>query len=147
MNLPEKFGSARHPQRPSARPRPDGVDDATVEALGSLSEALEVVENARGLLYEFHRLSGMADITAQKAVAQLRDAGHSELADEIDEVLIGRDVIPGMWTFQIVDHYDEQYWQVFRGVEEHARGRAGGLPKHVYEAEMKTREQRTGSLD
>ena len=27
--------------------RPDGVTDATVEALGKLSEALEVVEDAR----------------------------------------------------------------------------------------------------
>ena len=31
--------------------RPEGVDDKTVEALGKLSEALEVVEDARGYLY------------------------------------------------------------------------------------------------
>ena len=44
------------------RTRPD-LDDATVEALGKLSEALEVVEHARGLLYGFHRLTGTADLT------------------------------------------------------------------------------------
>lgn len=37
---------------------PDGVDDATVEALGRLSEALETVERARGCLYAFHQLTG-----------------------------------------------------------------------------------------
>lgn len=36
--------------------RPEGVDDATVAALGKLSEALEVVEQARGNLYAFQRL-------------------------------------------------------------------------------------------
>ena len=41
---------------------PDGVSEATVEALGSLSAALEVIEHARGLLYGFHRLTGTADL-------------------------------------------------------------------------------------
>ncbi|MFI5428852.1 hypothetical protein [Aeromicrobium sp. UC242_57] len=33
---------------PDSHARPDGVGDATVEALGKVSEALEVVEEARG---------------------------------------------------------------------------------------------------
>jgi len=47
--------------------RPDGVTDATVEALGRLSEALEAVEIARGRLYAFHRMSGTADRTLGEA--------------------------------------------------------------------------------
>ena len=43
--------------------RPPGVNDATVEALGKVSEALEAVEAARGHLYAFHRLCGTADLT------------------------------------------------------------------------------------
>lgn len=39
--------------------RPDGTDDATVAAVGKLSEALEKVEEARGHLYAFHRLCGV----------------------------------------------------------------------------------------
>ena len=54
--------------------RPEGVDDATVEALGKLSEALEVVEEARGLLYAFHRRCGEADLKLGNAVDLLRDA-------------------------------------------------------------------------
>ena len=42
------------------RTRPD-LDDATVEGLGKLSEALETVDQARGLLYGFHQLTGKAD--------------------------------------------------------------------------------------
>jgi hypothetical protein len=140
-DLVEAHGSAKHPDRALAKRRPEGTDDATVEALGKLSKALEVIENARGLLYQFHRMSGTADLTLQEAVDELRAAGHAELAAEIDECLIGRDVIPGLWTFQIVEGYDRHYWSVFRDVEQEARQRLGGVPQHLYEAEMKYREQ------
>jgi len=141
-DLVDTHGSAKHPERPVAKQRPDGLDDATVEALGKLSEALEVIEVARGLLYQFHRMSGTADLTLQDAVAGLRKAGHGDLADEIDEVLVGRDVLPGLWTFQIVEGYDENYYRTFRDVEQEARRRLADAPKHVYEAEMKHGEQR-----
>jgi hypothetical protein len=65
----------------AAHLRPDGVDDATIAALGKLSEALEVVEHARGLLYGFHRLTGKADLALGEAVDLLREAGHDEHAD------------------------------------------------------------------
>jgi len=141
--LVDRHGSAKHPERPVAKKRPDGLDDATVEALGKLSEALEVIEVARGLLYQFHRMSGTADRTLQDALDGLRKAGHDALADEIDEVLVGRDVLPGLWTFQIVEGYDENYYRVFRDVEQEARRRVLSSPKHVYEAEMKHDEQQS----
>jgi len=139
--LQNRFSSAAHPDREVARARPAGSSDATVDALGKLSAALEVVEHARGLLYNFHRLSGKADLGLQEAVEALAGAGHEELAAEIRQVLVGRDVIPGKWTFEIVEEYDEHYWQVFRAAEERAREVLAGGVRHVYEAEMKHREQ------
>ena len=141
LSLTERYGSAKHPERPVERVRAARLDDATADALGVLSEALEVVENARGHLYEFHRMTGTADLRLQDAVQQLRSAGHDELADDIDEALVGRDVVPGMWTFQLVENYDEHYWTVFRGVERFARNRLADGTRHLYEAEMKQREQ------
>jgi hypothetical protein len=140
--LAQRHGSARHPGRPVARPRPAGTSDATVAALGKLSEALEVAEHARGLLYGFHRLCGTADRTLQEAVSMLRDAGHAMLAADIEQALVGRDIIPGCWSFQLVEDYDSGYWDVFRDVEEHARAELGVPARHVFEAEMKEREQR-----
>jgi hypothetical protein len=49
------------------RLRPEGVDDATVEAVGAVSEALECVERARGDLYSFHQLMGHADLLLGEA--------------------------------------------------------------------------------
>src|SRR6185312_810382 len=140
-DLRATFSSAKHPERTSEHPRPPSLDDDTVTALGKLSEALEVVENARGALYAFHRMSGQADLALQDAVRLLRDAGQHALADEIDEVLVGRAVVPGMWTFQLVEAYDEQYWRVFRAVDAEARRRLTGGAPHVFEAELKVTEQ------
>ena len=140
--LAQRHSAASHPNRPVARERPPGTSDATVAALGKLSEALEVVEHARGLLYGFHRLCGTADLTLQEAVGMLRDAGHAALAGDIAQTLIGRDIIPDCWSFQLVEAYDAGYWDVFRDVEEHARAELGVPVRHVFEAEMKEREQR-----
>ena len=117
--------------------RPDGVDDATVEALGKLSEALEVVEEARGLLYTFNRRCGTADLALGEAVDQLRDAGHTGLADRIEHELVGRNILAGRWSFQVVEEYDDGYYSAFRGLERQARDELVGGRRHLYEAEMK----------
>ena len=117
--------------------RPDGVDDLTVEALGNISEALEAVEIARGHLYTFHRLSGTADLTLGKGVDQLREAGHTELADRFEKELVGRNVLEGRWTFQIMEEYDDGYYALFRELERAARDELVGGRRHLYEAEMK----------
>jgi hypothetical protein len=125
--------------------RPEGVTDATVEALGKLSEALEVVEEARGLLYAFHRRCGTADLTLGESVDLLREAGHAELADRIDRELVGRDIIAGRWSFQVVEDYDQGYYATFRELERVARDALVGGRRHLYEAEMKE-DRRTDGL-
>jgi hypothetical protein len=125
--------------------RPGGVDDATVEALGKLSEALEAVEHARGLLYGFHRLTGGAHLMLGKAIDQLRDAGHGDLADRLAAELLGRNVVHGRWTFQLVEEYDDTYYRVFQEMERAAREELVGGRRHLFEAEMKERLRTQGA--
>jgi hypothetical protein len=125
------------------RSRPD-LDDATVEGLGKLSEALETVDQARGLLYGFHQLTGKADRLLQDAVDLLRKAGHDVLADDLDRDLVGRNVIADRWTFQIVEDFDENYWSTFRGFDERARAELADGDRHVHEARMKQCERTVG---
>jgi hypothetical protein len=125
-----------------AHQRPDGIADATVEAIGKLSEALETVEEARGHLYAFHRRCGTADLALGDAVEQLRDAGHAELASRIECELVGRNVLDGRWSFQIVEEYDDTYYATFRALEKEARHALVGGRRHLLEAEMKE-ERRT----
>jgi hypothetical protein len=125
------------------RTRPD-LDDATVEGLGKLSEALETVDQARGLLYGFHQLTGKADRLLQDAVDLLRDAGHASLADDLERDLVGRNVVADRWTFQIVEDFDDSYWAAFRAFDERARAELAGGDRHVFEARMKQSERTKG---
>lgn len=127
----------------SDRSRPD-LDDATVAGLGKLSEALETVDQARGLLYGFHQLTGKADLMLQDAVDLLREAGHEALAEDLTSDLVGRNVVADRWTFQIVEDFDANYWAAFRGFDERARQELAGGDRHVYEARMKQRERTRG---
>ncbi|MGY2009117.1 hypothetical protein ACW9HJ_16825 [Nocardia gipuzkoensis] len=128
-----------------AHRRPDGVDDATVAATGKLSEALETVERARGHLYAFHQLTGGADLALDQAVELFREAGHARFADRIAAELIGRNVLTGRWTFQIVEEYDDGYYGLFRDIERAARDELLDGRRHIYEAEMKEARRTHGA--
>jgi hypothetical protein len=126
------------------RVRPDAMDDATVEAVGAVSEALECVERARGELYSFHQLMGHADLLLGEACDRLRAAGHDAVAERLETEVIGRNVVHGRWTFQIVEDFDDNYWSVFREHERRVREELQRGVCHVFEAEMKERRRSHG---
>lgn len=130
-----------------AHRRPTGVDDATVAALGKLSEALEVVEEARGHLYAFHRRCGTADLTLGESVEALREAGHPDLADRVQRELVGRNILKGRWSFQVVEEYDDGYYAAFRSLEREAREHLVAGRRHLFEAEMKEDRRTHGDPD
>ncbi|MEU1707715.1 hypothetical protein ABZ478_20360 [Streptomyces sp. NPDC005706] len=139
---------SEHQDGPDRRHRrPEGVDDKTVEALGSLSKALETTERARGSLYDFHQLTGGADLELDRAVRLLREAGHPEWADKVETEILGRNVIPGHWTFQIVEAYDQTYYRPFRELERRAVDELAQGRDHLYEAEMKEARRTAGHPD
>lgn len=127
-----------------AHRRPDGVSDATVEALGKLSAALDHVEDARGHLYAFHRLCGSAETTLEEATAMIRDAGHDDLADALDRDVLGRNPLPGMWSFQMVEAYDDGYYAAAKGLERRALDQLVAGRRHLFEAEMKELRRSAG---
>jgi hypothetical protein len=120
---------------------PADLDDTTVEALGRLSEALETTERARGHLYSFHQLTGHADLQLDQAVELLRASGHPEYADIVANDLVGRNVLPGRWTFQIVEEYEDGYYRFFADLEKRIRDELAGGRRHLHEARMKEQRQ------
>ena len=127
-----------------AHRRPEGLDDVTVEALGKLSEALETVERVRGHLYSLHQLVGEADFKLDEAVSLFQRAGQPKVAERISDELIGRNVVPGHWTFQLVEEFDDGYYADFRAVERAARDELAQGRRHLYEAELKERRRTHG---
>ncbi|OKK22039.1 hypothetical protein AMK16_02060 [Streptomyces sp. CB00455] len=120
---------------------PEGVGEPTVRALGALSKALETTERARGHLYGFHQLTGTADFELDDAVRLLREAGHGEYADRVEREILGRNVIPGHWTFQIIESYNDSYYRPFVALEDGIRRDLGAGRDHLFEARLKERRR------
>ncbi len=127
--------------------RPADLDDETIAAVGKVSEALEYVERARGHLYSFHQLMGGADLTLGDACDALRKAGHAAQADRLETELVGRNVLFGRWTFQIVEEFDDGYWTEFREQDRRVRDELQAGERHVFEASMKERRRTHGRPD
>lgn len=130
-----------------AHARPAGTSDELVAAVGRLSEALERVERARGALYDAHQLIGGADGMLDDVVEGLRDAGHADWAARIETELMGRNVIAGRWTFQVVEEFDDGYYRAWKDLERGVRDATMQGRRHVHEAEMKRRRITPGGPD
>jgi hypothetical protein len=124
-----------------AHQRPPGVDDATVDACGKAGEALEWLERARGRLFDFHQMLGHLDLQMGDAADLLRRAGHPLLADLVDTEVVGRNVLDGRWTFQIIEEFDALYYEPVKAVEQRLRDELVDGKRHVFEAEMKERRR------
>jgi hypothetical protein len=134
------------PVRASEHTTPEGVSEETIEGVGKLSEAFEYIERAKGHLYSFHQLMGRADFLVEEAADLLRDAGHTEFAERLATELVGRNVLDGRWTFQVVEEFDDTYYEFFRGIERESRALTGGV-RHLHEARMKERRRTGGHPD
>ena len=117
--------------------RPAGVSDATVAAAGKVGEAMEWIERARGRLYDFHQMMGRGDLLFGEAVELLRQAGHDDLADELDGEIVGRNVLEGRWTFQVIEEFDATYYDACKATTRRVDDELVGGWRHVLESEMK----------
>ena len=120
------------------------MSDELVEAIGKASEAFECLERARGHLYSFHQLMGHADLTFGEAADLLRDAGAAGDAEELEVDVVGRNVLDGRWSFQIVEEFDDVYYAVVREQVERLEARHLDGMRHLYESEMKERRRTRG---
>jgi hypothetical protein len=80
-------------------------------------------------------------------VRQLREAGHGDVAAAIERDLVGRNVIHGRWTFQVVEDYDDHYWAAFRETERRVRELLTDGRRHLFEAGMKEERRTHGHPD
>jgi hypothetical protein len=124
--------------------RPAGASDHDVEGAGKMTEALERLERARGHLYAFHQLMGETDLLLDEVVAALERGGRDDLIEPLRADLIGRNVLDGRWTFQVVEEFDDTYWSRFREHEQRLRDELTAGRRHVAEAEMKQRRRTHG---
>jgi hypothetical protein len=128
----------------AAHQRPAGASDELVDAMGKVSEALEWIERMRGRLYDFHQMAGHADFLFGDAADALREAGFADAADELQREVVGRNIIDGRWTFQVVEEFEQHYYEPVRAVEGRLRDDLMEGKRHVYEAELKEQRRSSG---
>jgi hypothetical protein len=130
------------PKEPAERDA--GIGQPTVEAVGKVSEALEYVERARGHLYSFHQLMGHADLLLGDACDELEKAGHAEVAERLRTAIVGRNVLHGRWTYQVMEEFDDGYYAEFREHERRVRDELQGGRRHMLEAQLKEHRRTKG---
>jgi hypothetical protein len=116
-------------------------DPSTVDAVGKATEALEYVERARGHLYAFHQLIGRADLLFEESAVRLAHAGHREEAASLWRTLVGRDVLEGRWTFEIVERFDDDYYDTARTEVAQLEQRLVGARRHAHEQALRDRRR------
>jgi hypothetical protein len=83
-------------------------------------------------------------VVIQRDAQQLRSAGHDATADRLETEMVGRNVVHGRWTFQVVEEFDDDCWSLLRDHERSVRDELLGGNRHVFEAEMKERRRTHG---
>lgn len=114
---------------------------AVVDAVGKASEALEYVERARGHLYAFHQLIGRADFLFEQSALGLAAAGRNVEAASLWRYVVGRDVLEGRWTFQIVEGFDDDYYDVARSTVAKLEGALVAGRRHAHEEQLRERRR------
>jgi hypothetical protein len=109
-----------------------------------VSEALEWIERARGRLYDFHQMMGHADFLIGDAADELASAGHADLATYLRTEIVGRNVLEGRWSYQVVEEFDDGYYGAAREAERRVRTELVAGRRHVHEAELKERRRTRG---
>jgi hypothetical protein len=135
-------GDATGPDREHVRP--SGCTDETVDAVGKVSEAFEWIERVRGRLFDFHQMMGRADFLFGDAADALEAAGHDSEAEMLRRDIVGRNVLEGRWTFQMIEEFDRCYYAPTRAVVDEIHASLVEGKRHVAEAELKERRRTNG---
>jgi hypothetical protein len=119
----------------------DVSDDRTVVAAGLATEALERVERARGRLFDFHQHMGRADFLFGDAADMLREAGRADLADRLEAELVGRNVLDGRWTYEVIEEFERVYYRVAVELERLLRDELTDGRRHAFESRLQARRR------
>ena len=113
----------------------------TVDAVGKATEALEYIERARGHLYAFHQLIGRADFLFEESAIALAESGHPDEAMSLWRNMVGRDVLEGRWTFEVVEGFDDNYYDSARAEVLALEARLVQGRRHAHEESLRRRRR------
>jgi len=114
-------------------PTPE-LTDAEVDALHEIELGVEWLRRAHGKLVEFHHNTGHAMEHLAVAEAELREAGHEDVADEIRDRYLPRGVIDeDRWSYDVLESFEADFLDDLTAFEERTREEVADGHRHVSE--------------
>jgi len=105
-----------HDARENRGESADDLSDAEIAGLHEVELGIEHFRRAHGHLVAFHHATGRGMDHLADAEADLRDAGHEALADELRDHFLPRGVMQstreddhGRWSYDVIETYEEVF--------------------------------------
>lgn len=110
------------------------LTEAEIEALHEVELATEWLQRAHGKLVEFHHNTGHAMEHLADAEERLREAGRTDLADEIRDRHLPRGVVDeDRWSYDVLESFEAELLPAMTDLQGRAREEVGDGHSHVAE--------------
>jgi len=124
------------------------LSETELEALHEVELGLEWAQRAQGCLLEFHHATGHGMDHLCRAEAQLRAAGHDDLADAIRDDLLPHGVVDeDRSSYDILEHFQESLLAETRALEQRVRRELADGKRHVRERRQEREWKRQAGSD
>ncbi len=124
------------------------LSEAELSALHKAELGVEWLRRAHGSLVEVHHATGHAMDHLHDAEATLREAGHTDLADQLRDDLLPSGAIEDRWTYDLLETFESGILEDVTGYERRVREELADGERHITERRQEQEwKDRAGETD
>jgi len=109
------------------------LSETELSALHEAELAVEWLQRAHGTLIEVHHATGHAMDHLHDAEATLREAGHTDLADQLRDELLSSGAIEDRWTYDLLETFESGILADMTAYERRVREELADGDRHITE--------------
>jgi len=121
------------------------LSEAELDALHRAELGVEWLRRAHGSLVEVHHATGHAMDHLHDAEATLREAGHTDLADELRDDLLPTGAVGDRWTYDLLETFEAGILADVTDYERRVRAELADGRRHLTERRQERRWRRRAS--
>jgi len=118
------------------------LSETELEALHRAELGKEWLRRAHGTLVEVHHATGHAMDHMNEAETMLREAGHTDLADQLRDELLPTGAIEDRWTYDLLESFESGILTDVTAYERRVREKIADGERHITERRQERRWQR-----
>ncbi|WP_276251367.1 hypothetical protein [Haloarcula rara] len=121
------------------------LGETELSALHEAELGVEWLRRAHGSLVEVHHATGHAMDHLHDAETMLREAGHTDLADQLREELLPVGAIEDRWTYDLLETFESGILEDVTGYERQVREELADGERHITERRQEQEWKRRAS--